>query len=129
VHVTELQVVDQVIEVCHVALEHAEGSDDQQARARIEPRVVDVKEPNQILDLLVADDAAHEHDVGPGVVVLRSDEAVGRLVEMTEVRDDGKDRRARKSEPFEILAVEFRIAHRQVAAIDVGKDFAAAAKA
>ena len=50
-------------------------------------------------------------------------------VEVREVRDDRQHRGSRKAERFEILPVELRVAHRQVASIRVGLQLAPAAKA
>ena len=112
-----------------VPLEHAEDADDQQPAARIERRLIGVEEADQILDLLVADHPADKHDVRPVVVELPRDEPVGRIVEMREVGNDRQHRRAREAERFEILAVELRIAEREIAAVDVGVNLAPAAKA
>ena len=95
----------------------------------IELLLVRVEEADQIFDLLVRDHPADEHDVRPRVVELVRDEAVRRAVEVREVGDDRQDRGAREAERLEILAVELRVAHREVAAVGVRAELAAPVKA
>ena len=56
-------------------------------------------------------------------------EAIRAAIEMREVGHDGQDGCARKSQAFKILAVELRIAERELAAVDVGAELAAAPEA
>ena len=89
-----------------VAFEEAEDTDDQQSGAAVDLRVVRVKEADEVLDLLVRDDAADEEDVCPVVVELTRDEVVGRQFEVREVRHHGEHCRPRKSEAIEVFPVE-----------------------
>ena len=59
---------DQRGEQLEVALEAAVGADQQQPRSWIVPCPVDVERADHVLELLVRDDPAHEHHVGPLVV-------------------------------------------------------------
>src|SRR5262245_17891022 len=98
---------------CKIPLEDAEDPDDQQPAARIE-RMIRMKEPDQILDLLVADDPADKQDVRPVVVELPCNKPVCGIVEMRQVRYDRQHPGPRKSQRLEILPIEFRIAEREV---------------
>ena len=111
-----------------VALEAALSADDQQPRARVEHRVIGVKEADDVFDLLVRDHSPHKQDVRPLVVELPGEQPVRRPIEMREIRHNGQDRRPRESQRLEILAIELRVAHRQVAAIRVGAELAPAAE-
>ena len=59
----------------------------------------------------------------------RGDQPVRLAIEMREVGDDRQHRGPRKAERLEILAVELGVAERQIAAVGVGLQLAAAAKA
>ena len=112
---------DQRVQHRQVFLEAAVGADQQQSRARIVPRAVDVEGADDVLELLVRDHPAHEHDVGPAVVERPGGHQVGRQIEMREVGDDRQHAGRAESEVFELLPVVFGVAERQLAARDVGR--------
>src|SRR5262245_32020874 len=113
---------------CKIPLEDAEDPDDQQPAARIE-RLIRIKETDQILNFLVADDPPDKQDVRPVVVELAGNKPVCGIVEMRQVRYDRQHLCPWKSQRLEILTVEFRIAEGEIAAFDVGVNLAPAAEA
>ena len=82
VHVAGAERRRQLMDRRQVALVAAVGADDQQAGPLVERRVVRVKKADQVLDLLVRDDAADEHDIRPVVVELTGHHAVRLPVEI-----------------------------------------------
>ena len=128
VHVAGAEPADQLVERSEVALEPALRADQQQARPRVEDRVVGVEPADHVLDLLVGDHPADEDDVGPLVVEVARDQPVRLAVEVAEVGHHRQHRGAGEAERLEILAVELGVAHRQVAAVGVGLQLAAAAE-
>jgi hypothetical protein len=63
-------------------------ADQQQARSGIVPGPIGVEGADDILELLVRDHPAHEHDVRPPIVKPLGRHRVRRQIEMREVRDD-----------------------------------------
>ena len=119
----------QLVERRQVPLEPALRADNQQPRSRVDERVVGVEVADQVLDLLVGDDAADKQDVGPVVVEILRHQPVRRPVEVREIRDHRQHGGAWKPERLEVLSVELGIAEREVAAVRVGAQLAPAAKA
>src|SRR5262249_43091313 len=87
-----------------------------------------MEEVDDVLNFLVGDDPADEDDVGPLVVELIRDKAIWLPLEMREVRHDRKKCGPAESELFKVQPIELRVTEREVAAIRVRAQFAAAAK-
>ena len=113
-----------------VPLEQAEHADDEQPRARVEPacgrRGRSGSGPRSSC-------CAMTRPTNRMLVQSSSNwSATNRFgwpIEVREVRHDRQHRGARKAERFEVLAVELRVAQREIAAVDVGPKLAPAAEA
>ena len=88
-----------------------------------------MEEADEVLDLLVRHHPADKQDVGPLVIVHARDGAVGGAVEMQEIWHDRQDPRPLETQRFEVLAIEFRITERDVAAFRIRSQLTAAAEA
>ena len=86
-----------------VLFESTVRPDEQQSRPRVEVTLVRVEVPDDILDALVRDDAADEHDIGPVVVELARSRSFGRQIEMREVGDDRQYAGGGEPERLELL--------------------------
>jgi len=75
----------QLVERRQIPLESTLGADNQQPRSRVHRRVVGMEITNQILNLLVGDDAADKQDVGPVVVEILRHQPVRRPVQVREI--------------------------------------------
>ena len=126
VDVGSAQVRDERRQQREVGLEAAVRADEEQPRPRIVPRAIDVKGADHVLELLVRDHAADEHHVGPLVVESRRERAIRCQVEVAEVGNDRQHAGGGEAERLEFLAVVFGVAEREVAAVDVGGQFAPA---
>src|SRR3954471_18420721 len=85
-----------------------------------------MKGANQILELLVGDHSADEHDVGPLVVEITGQPIIGSAIEVTEIRNHGQDRSAREAQRAQLLTVVVGISERQLTSSDVRGQFSTA---
>jgi hypothetical protein len=108
----------EVVERREISFESRVSPNDDQARSSVE-LLVGVKETDQILDLLVGNDSAHEQNVRPGIVELAGKPSVRLAIEVRKVRHDRQHPGPWKAKLIQVLPVEFRIAQRQVAPIHV----------
>jgi hypothetical protein len=89
---------------------------EQQPAARLQVALVDREDADQVLDLLVRDDASHEEDVHAPVGVETADDGRGRAPIGLEVQDDGQDRRAAEARRLQLPAVELAVSEPQLGA-------------
>jgi hypothetical protein len=81
-HVRIAQRGRELVKRSGIALEPAMRADQKQTRSRVVERVIRVKEPDDVFQLLVGHHAADEQDVGPGGVEQIGHRAIGSPVEM-----------------------------------------------
>ncbi len=127
-HLRDTETADQLVQRRQIAFESRLRTHEQEPGSRIEDGVVRVEPADHILNLLVGDHAPDENDIRPVVVEIASDEPVRLAIEVREVWNDRQHRGSRESQRLEILPIEFRVAHRQVAAIRVRLQFPPASK-
>ncbi len=109
-----------------VGVEAAVRSCDDQTAPRVVEGLVGVEEADQVVGTLVRDDAPHEQDVRPVVVVRGQDTRVADHVEMRKVRHDRQHVGGREPERFELLPVELGVSERKIAPRAVRQQLASA---
>ncbi len=115
---------DEVVQHRQVALEPAVRADQQQPRARVEPALVGVERPDEILDPLVGDHPADKQHVHPVVVEGAGLHEVGRAGQVREVGDDRQDRGVGEAQPLEFDAIELGVAQGELHAPGVSPQLA-----
>ena len=116
VHVAHAEPRDERMQHRVVRLEPAVGADQQEPRARVVPCSIDVKRPDEILELLVGNYPSDKQDVRPAVVEISRFEFARRTVEVREIWDDRQDVTGRELELLQLLTVVVGVAKRDVAA-------------
>src|SRR5688572_2219740 len=79
---------------------------------------------DDVFNPLVRDDAADKQDVRPVIVVLTRDQIVWRQVEMLEIGNDRQYAGGIEPEGFELPAIEFGVAEREIDASRVDAQLA-----
>ena len=87
-----------------------------------------MEETDYIFDLLVGDNPPDKQHVGPVVVEVLRQQPTRFAIKVREVRYDREDGGSREAERLEVLAIEFGIAEREVAALAIGLQLATTAK-
>ena len=88
-----------------------------------------MEEADHVLQPLVRDHAADEQQVDPVIVVAAGEGEIARAAQMIETGHDVEDAGGREAERFELLAVVFRIAQREVTARPIERELAPAPEA
>ena len=124
-HLVHAQLAHQLLQPVEVALEAPVVAHQQQAALRPHELLEEREAADEVVDLLVRDDAPDEQHVGAAVVVEPPHQRRRRPLVERQVQHDRQHGRAREARLLQLLAVELAVAERELGARGEGGELAA----
>jgi hypothetical protein len=125
-HLVQAKLAGHLLEPVVVPLVASVVADQEQAAARLQVPLVDREGSDQVVDPLVGNDAPHEEDVDPAVVVEPANDRRGRTSVGLEVQDDGQDCGPPEARRLQLAPVELAVPQAQLGARREGSQLASA---